>query len=106
MSHMKPETYEGAYWEIETNQGTYFMPADSVGYHAADTAEDGFTIDLDGEELSEALEEMRDELALFVPSGAEIEWASYWRSGELHRLSAPGFMDSTEWSPEPIESDE
>lgn len=91
MAFMEPEIHNSTYWEIETNGGTWFLPADVVG-------ERGHKI---GKRyVKPAL------LALFVDyvEATEIQSVTL-REGILGRLSAPGYMDCTDWTPYDSESD-
>lgn len=76
MSFMEPETYYGEYYEIDGNEGTFAVPAEVTGK-------------LDVEDL----EAFRD----YYP-GNRIESVRK-EHGWLGRLSAPGYLDATDWTP-------
>lgn len=78
MGFMQKQIEEGFYFEIETNIGTEIVPAGVIGRYAA-THIEAFANYLEGEPLDD------DEL---VPV----------KHGWLARMSAPGYMDCTEWS--------
>jgi hypothetical protein len=77
MAFMQPQVYQGQYFAIETSIGTEFVPADVIG-RTVGTAAEAFenycegTID-DPEECVEC------------------------KTGWLARMSAPGYMDCTDW---------
>lgn len=77
MSFMKPETYNGDYYEIETPGGTTFLPWD---VHPGATT----------------LPELSD---YFEHTGDPEYWSLTIKSGWLGRYSAPGYMDATDWMP-------
>lgn len=85
MSFMKPEIYFGGYFEIETTHGTECVPADVIG-RTCSTAAEAFANYVEGKIQDD------DEL---------IEY----REGWLTRMSAPGYMDCTEWSVHPTEEE-
>lgn len=73
MSFMQPEIYRGNYYAVETREGTYYVPSWLVGDAAT-------------------LEDVRD----YCPATpTSMERAT----GVLARLSAPGYLDSTDWTP-------
>ena len=78
MSFMQQQIYESYYFEIETTAGTEIVPADVIGRYAL-TPVESFLNYLEGTPLD--------------PDGdAQVE------HGWLARLSAPGYMDCTDWS--------
>ena len=99
MSHMKKETYKGAYYEVETTQGTWFVPEEVSG------CIEGMTI---GETWYEDAGETEDEhrtwadavsiLEDFVEAGPSTIVSIGKRVGTLYRLSAPGYLDCTDWT--------
>ena len=91
MSFMKPQFDTAEYWEIETNHGTEIVPCDVQ--------------DWDGK-FPVRKNEVDCFHDYFLPylEGNEIESAERKR-GILWRLSAPGYLDCTEWNAaETIES--
>lgn len=78
MSFMQPQVYHDLYFEIETTIGTEIVPADVIGRTCA-TDVSAFLDYLEGEPNDE------DELV-------EV------KEGWLARMSAPGYLDCTDWS--------
>jgi hypothetical protein len=74
---MEPQIVESDWYEVETTAGTWFVPADLC------------TVDLDEEEPD--LSPLQDYVE-GRPMHAEL------RHGFGARLSAPGYMDCTEWA--------
>ena len=68
MSFMKPQVYQGEFWKVETSGGTYFFPTDIIGE----------------DDLKDCVENEIIETEVIVGYGA--------------RLSAPGYMDCTDWT--------
>ena len=80
---MKPEVCYGTWVTVETRYGTYHVP---------------------GEFLSDAPDAA--EVGPFVEGGAEgIESIEGPREGWGARLSAPGYLDATDWSLYPTEQE-
>lgn len=78
MSFMQPQIEFGQYFAVETNQGTFIVPADVIGSNKS-IAAGVFTDYVEGT----------------IPDDDElIEIKEGW----LARLSAPGYMDCTDWS--------
>lgn len=73
MSLMRPQTWYGSYTEIDTTERTYFIPSD------------------------------------FIPTGLAKRYYRHYVQGEIQtietktgwlgRMSAPGYLDCTEWEP-------
>jgi hypothetical protein len=80
--HMQPQIEETDYWEIDTDVGTEIVPADVVSI----PAQVDFTVTGD------------DELEPFASYCEGEPDQATLRHGWLARLSAPGYMDCTEWS--------
>jgi len=78
MAFMQPQVYHDHYFEIETSIGTEIVPAGVIGRTCA-TDVSAFLDYLEGTPNDE------DEL---VPV----------KEGWVARMSAPGFMDCTDWS--------
>jgi hypothetical protein len=66
-------TEKKLWWEVETTHGTEFLPVESIGKEPAD---------------SDAFADYRE--------GDVLSWEQ--REGFGARLSAPGYLDCTEWS--------
>lgn len=75
---MNPEIKFGMYFEVETNHGSEIVPSDVCGRTAA-THVEALLNYLEGKPMDE------DELC-------EV------KEGYLARMSAPGYLDCTEWS--------
>lgn len=98
MSFMKPQMTDLQEWvEVETNEGTFFIPNDEVGLTEDDVAAimakyEGPPIeDSNGDEIPPAL---RD----FVPGRRLMGDGVRLVSGYGVRSSAPGFLDCTDWA--------
>lgn len=77
-SFMKPVIEKTDYWEVETTQGTCIIPTDVHGWTA---------VTLDPNELADyCLGDIEDSEPLSRKEG--------W----LARMSAPGYMDCTDWA--------
>lgn len=74
-SFMKPVLYKGQWYDVETNVGTECVPADVCG-------------------LVDKVSDLRD----YLEGKPEEDQELVLESGWLCRLSAPGYMDCTEWS--------
>lgn len=82
MAFMEPQVEYGQWLEIDTTNGTEFIPADLI------------SLDIELNETSEN-EEHLEEVAQYCegePQSVKL------REGWGCRLSAPGYMDCTEWS--------
>lgn len=76
MAFMEPEIFHGHYYEIETTHGTEYVPVEASGF-------------------VNSLDELTDYL-----SGSPInseDGLPEAQEGWIFRLSAPGYMDCTEW---------
>ncbi len=92
MAFMQPQIYRAEYFKVDTSMGTEIVPCDVVRLpFAVNFAAGGvFTEDSSGwQHLVRAL-------APYV-EGSEI-YSVCPESGYLARLSAPGYMDCTDWS--------
>lgn len=84
MASMEPETCRGGYWHVETWAGSFIVPDDV----------------LEGDPTA-------DNLSRYVPEGIGMtmgapdrdcdEWAIEHREGWYGRMSAPGYLDCTDW---------
>ena len=72
MSHMHPQVYHGQAWIVETTNGTEIVPVDVCERGSREALADY----LEGEQTAKASK----------------------RTGYLARMSAPGFMDATDWT--------
>jgi hypothetical protein len=93
MGHMQIETRLTTWVEVDAYSGTTFIPADVF------SADEGKAIHdfIDGES-DELTEEVRDALDAYVEGGGESVRSVSVRGGWGARLSAPGYLDCTEWS--------
>lgn len=101
MAFMERETYTGDYWEIETDNGTWFLP-DSVvpathwiGFQAGWFTDETVTAD-----SYDNAGEMLQEVFLQYTEGNQVQSVTR-RNGSLYRLSAPGYLDCTDWTTDP-----
>lgn len=89
MSFMQREVYEADYYELDTTQGVVTIPCDAVmGHSPAGAVSVG-------------------ELALYVQGEPFLDpsFVIEPEHGWIARLSAPGFMDCTEWASFKTEKD-
>ena len=77
MSFMQPQIEFAQYFEVDTTHGTFIVPADVVG-STMSAAPEAFADYVEGE--------------VFGDDPIEV------KEGWLARLSAPGYMDCTDWS--------
>jgi hypothetical protein len=76
MAFMEPKIEYGPYLEIETPDGTWFLPADVAG------------LTTDPAAVRDYVESMSD----------PADWTVTIKTGWIGRLTAPGYMDCTDWS--------
>jgi hypothetical protein len=76
---MKPEIFEGEYFQVDTSTGTEIVSASDFGVLRADVEAALLTPYLEGEP-TDPLEVVQR------------------KSGWLGRMSAPGYMDRTDWN--------
>jgi hypothetical protein len=108
--HMVPVIESGDCWECETTRGEGFIvPADIHGIPEAFA--DGFTVsdeatddereaELDGVDTGEySAARLFSGLAQYMPEGCcgQVRTATVRRNVYLCRMSAPGYMDCTDW---------
>lgn len=82
MQFMKPEIYRGGYFKVNTSAGTEIVPADGVAMTVHVTA------------LLTSLIGRPDDPAELITA----------REGWLARMSAPGYLDCTDWTAHPSKS--
>lgn len=85
MSHMQPDVSFASYFEVDTTHGIEIVPTDVVNR----------TIDVTGETLLNYLS------GAPLDKDATIEPKTGW----LARLSAPGYMDCTDWTAHATEAE-
>ena len=83
MSHMKPEIIEGKWYAIDGTSGTTYVPADVVGNVVIEDEEPMF--------IAKTAPALADYYEGDIESAEIIE-------GFGARLSAPGYMDCTDWT--------
>jgi hypothetical protein len=92
MGFMEQQIRYGEWYEIETMSGTFFIPQ---AYAMFDTTPNGCLFDGEGELTDEGREILMDYVDVMdadeISEVAEV-------TGYGARLSAPGYMDCTEWS--------
>lgn len=101
MAFMEKQTYTGTYYEVDTNEGTYFVPAEVCG-HLSDMPVDGTIYsreDADTPESAEIWEAWEHQIGTYVPASVIVSIQAC--EGTLYRLSAPGYLDCTEWTTDP-----
>lgn len=97
MAHMHKETYTGTYYEVETKRdGTFFVPEDVCG-----------AIEMESGVFFEPVDDIREGEAWDIWGDVESTLRDYVPSdiigvsklnGKLYRLSAPGYLDCTDWT--------
>ena len=102
MTFMESQSCSGPYWEIETRDGTTFLPAEICGtpdlWACTESVPDSVMVSLDDIEYENESASIRDCFADYAEYILEV---TYHAEGTLYRLSAPGYLDCTEWSTEP-----
>lgn len=84
MPFMQPQVYSCDYWQLDTNNGTTILPADvcgTLGLSLGDSIEFG----------SPHINPFRD----YVEGGCVD--SALLCNGFIGRMSAPGYMDCTDW---------
>lgn len=89
MAFMEPQIEQGAWYDIDGDNGTTFLPFDVVGDL---DIPDGQTVDQDDDRWEDIVKALRD-----YYDGQDI-WEVKVVSGYGARLSAPGYLDCTPWS--------
>jgi len=85
MSFMQPQVYRGLYFKVNTSQGTEIVPSDTIGR----------TMAVDVSALLNYLQGTPD----------DPEEMCECHDGWLARLSAPGYLDCTDWTAHATESE-
>lgn len=98
MAFMEKQVYSGTYYVVETENGTDFIPEDVCG-SLRECLGTGVMYETPADDDAECLpiwaewvRQVKD-----YASGKEIRTISR-ESGNLYRLSAPGYMDCTDWT--------
>jgi hypothetical protein len=100
--HMQPEKYIGEYYEVDTvRDGTIYLPSDLLDI----PMQVGETYHEDDWECPLAREHWQGVLKTLSPFAEGVQSVTKC-DGELHRLSAPGYLDCTDWTPDPQDIDE
>lgn len=76
MSFMQKQVIYDRWFEVDTSQGIWFLPQDLIG---------------------KTTKPKHSELRDYLPPGAKI-YSTELRDGYGARLSAPGYLDRTEWA--------
>ena len=76
MSHMKPEIVKGDFWRVETTVGDYLIP------QSVESDPDNLDMYVEGK----------------IRTDRDGERCIYAENGWFARLSAPGYLDCTDWS--------
>jgi hypothetical protein len=86
MAFMQHQVTERQQWlQVETRQGTVYLPCNELGLHFADaTGEDDAVLDAHIATVQQYCE------------GSVISWSTI--TGYGARTSAPGYLDCTEWA--------
>jgi hypothetical protein len=89
MAFMEPQIEQGQWYEIDTDNGTEFIPADLLN------KADGLTIGQSADMADPSWETVADLIHPYcVGNPQSIKLITGWGA----RLSAPGYMDCTEWA--------
>lgn len=97
MGFMKKQTYHGMYAAVETREGTFFLPEDVTGSLDIDSQWGPLMLCKDECE-AELWDRIVRQIKDYIPTSPEnIESIEILR-GKLYRLSAPGYMDRTDWT--------
>lgn len=102
--HMVPVIDYGDCWEVETTRGeSFIVPAEVEGIPNHDRFDNGRSIHMDSpeDEPTPPAEDIRklSRLSDYMPEGCsgEVASATVRRGVYLCRMSAPGYMDCTDW---------
>ena len=103
--HMVPVIDYGDCWECETTRGEGFtvpadvqyIPAQIGGVETADGAT--FSVEDEGDDSATLPQSVARSLADYMPEGCsgEVRSATIRRGVYLCRMSAPGYLDCTDW---------
>src|SRR5262245_60105323 len=88
MAFMEPRVEYGDWYEVETHEGTWFIPADVVGDLSL---RKGWTYTEDSKRWGDIVRAVQDYCA---PGPSEVKLIAGWGA----RMSAPGYLDCTEWA--------
>jgi len=112
MAFMEPEIYKGEAYLVDGPNGTDCVPLDACGDlgPGVPIESHSYTIDCDGvqgvgfryddptDAQETALRELAARLSDYIENKPEAVWSIERKSGFLARMSAPGYMDATEWT--------
>lgn len=99
MPHMYKQEYSGTYFAIETEEGTTFLPSLDIGNLPEMESGTTYYADSNETEEDETLWESWCNQAQDYVQGFKIVSIER-REGTLYRLSAPGYLDCTDWTPD------
>lgn len=97
MSHMRKETYTGIYAAIESRNGTTYLPEDVTG-SLYDGSQWGSLMLCKDECDPELWDDVVSRVKDYIEDRDEDIRSIEIQQGTLYRLSAPGYMDCTEWT--------
>lgn len=104
MSFMQLSSYTGKYWTIETPNGNTFLPCDYVGTLGLNVEDSiSYRFPTEQEKRETNAKQPRNPFSEYVDS--DIVYSAALCDGMLCRLSAPGYMDCTDWTPCESEED-
>lgn len=91
MSHMQTQVRYGSWLRVDTREGTDFIEADSL-YRILQSlgVEEGVVYDVDSPQWDHVLPRIRE---FFMDDPYSVELVDGWGA----RMSAPGYMDCTDW---------
>lgn len=97
MAFMEKESFAGTYYAVETVEGTWFLPDGVCGN--LEGMEPGILYSCpENDEPDACWDAWCSLIRNYVPLGIrQIER----REGTLYRLSAPGYLDCTDWTTDP-----
>ena len=97
MAHMHKETYKGTYYEVETNEGIWYVPEDVCGSVPGMAFDEVWYWDSpENDEEQGAWDAACYTMRHFIHGTKFVSIGK--RKGTLCRLSAPGYLDCTEWT--------
>ena len=91
-SFMKPELFHGEYVEIDGDNGSIIVPIEHITISLQDGAESEYE-DLSEDDMENVAQAYQNHFA----GNAEVYDVAV-KTGYIHRLSASGYMDCTEYS--------
>jgi hypothetical protein len=100
MAHMEKQTYSGVFYMVETNAGCHCLPQDVCGTIPGIAQGEGWYWDCnETESETQVWLAACDQVRPYVEGSKILNITA--SKGTLYRLSAPGYMDCTEWTTDP-----